>query len=150
MSIGRLLLTIIVVWICFNLSAGAQALDTAYLYFDTTSEATCRVDIGGEGKKEREKYTKIINGNRLDFYVCREWFYFYLDEDNQDTLDISYLQQIEFAEIEEMIKVVDRREKTMSFSYLSPDSAFEEIYVVEKINDRKVVRYNVFWQYYIE
>ena len=155
MFIRKVLLVTIAVQTCFIVFVKGQELDTAYLYFDANSDVTCLADIeedvgNANDKGDIKKYEKTINDHIISFYVCLEMFNFNVREDRADTLHVSYLQQVKFAETEDMIEVIDKREKKIPFSYLNPDSAFEEIYIIEKINNRQVVRYNVLWQYYIE
>ena len=152
MSIRKVILVTIAVQTYFIVFVKGQELDTAYLYFDANSDATCLPENVETVDKNRRisKYGKTINDHIIRFSVCLEKFNFNVREDRADTLNVSYLQQVKFAETEDMIEVIDKREKKIPFSYLNPDSAFEEIYIVEKINDRQVVRYDVFWQYYIE
>lgn len=137
---------------CFISATAQEKQDTAYLFFDAKSEATCIADIedlGNVDKKVR-KYEKTINDHVISFYICLEMFDFNPKFHKKDTMDISYLQEVKFSKLEDMIAVIDEREKRIPFSYLSPSSAFEKIYVIEKINDKQIVRYGVTWVYYIE
>ena len=152
MFIRKVLLVTITVQIYFIVFVKGQALDTAYLYFDANSDVTClpenveTVDMN----KRISKYEKTINDHVISFYVCLEKFNFNVREDRADTLNVACLQQIEFSNIEDMLREMRKEAEKVYLSYLYPDSFFKEIYIIEKINDRQVVKYDVFWQYYIE
>ena len=80
-------------------------------------------------------------------------FVFNQSSDQADTLDIAYLEKIRFSRVDDLIAKVnlEANKSLVPFvAVLYPDSYFEEIYIVEKINEGKLILRNVFWQYYIE
>ena len=145
---------------CFAMVKAQEKQDTAYLYFDTIDTAICQIDVAyiarhAEDGSKIKMYEKMMNDGDgvIFFYICGEMFNFNPSHNEKDTFNVSCLQQIDFVKLEDMIEVVNE-ETNKAFiphlAYLYPDSYFKEIYIVEKINEKQVVRYNVYWQYYIE
>lgn len=122
--------------------------EIVFLHFENNSDATC--DISEEqqgrfsGKTETKKYKKISQKNgEIHFYICKELFIF-SNNKAKEILKSDYLKNIKFSAIKDLINQVHESNP------LYPDKAFDKIYIIEKISDKKITKYKVKWQYYIE
>jgi len=122
-----------------------QKKETVYLLFDTNSIDTYTFETG-DGKvtsravyiKENKKYKNI------NFYIGKELFTFNKKKNEIDTCTIKHLKNIKISKIEDLKKIVNK------INPLYPFKVFEKLYLVEKINDSTIVKYDVKWEYYIE
>lgn len=131
-------------------------IDTAHIMFYADSDSTYEIlDEAGQevaAKVYHKFITKSDDGKikQISFWIQKENFEFCLNKYTVDTMEVSQLKSIKVKSIRDMLEVVDEREEKIPFSYLDPSSAFSKIYLIEKIDDKKAVKYEVHCQYYIE
>jgi hypothetical protein len=119
---------------------------TIYLFFDRNSNETCKVLKDGGGYLDQKKFQKIKSFQskfRYRFYICNELFLLEKNK-NIDTCTIEYLQNIKFSNVENLRKTINQ------VNPLYPWKVFKKVYIVEKIDEEKIVKYDVKWQHYIE
>lgn len=121
----------------------AQEKETVYLNFDLNSKETCKTPKEGGGYLNIKKFRNIKQKNKdIDFYICKELFLFKSGL-KPDTCTIKYLKNIKISKIEDLKKIVKIENP------LYPFKVFEKVYLVDKINDSTIVKYDVKWEYYI-
>jgi hypothetical protein len=129
-------------------NANGQQNQKIYLNFDTLSQEICIIpqnDIQNyHDKSEVKKYQKEIQKNgEVLFYICGELFI--LTKNTKiDTCSITELKNIYLSDIFKVKKNVD------AINPLYPEKVFEKIFLIEKINEKSFVKYEVKWKYYIE
>ena len=129
-------------------NAIGQQNQKIYLNFDTLSQEICIIpqsDIQNyHDKSEVKKYQKEIQKNgEVLFYICGELFI--LTKNTKiDTCAITELKNIYLSDIFKVKKNVD------AINPLYPEKVFEKIFLIEKINEKSFVKYEVKWKYYIE
>ena len=133
--------------LCF-LGLSAQKKQTIYLMFDSKNQESCTLSKGDRGRfhntNETKKYEKISTQNgEIDFYLCKELFTLNKKE-KVETYPIGYLKNFKFSRLQDLKKVVNKENP------LYPHKIFKKVYIIEKINDSIIVKYDVKWRYYIE
>ncbi len=129
-------------------NAIGQQNQKIYLNFNSLSQEICIIpqnDIQNyHDKSEVKKYQKEIQKNgEVLFYICGELFI--LPKNTKiDTCAIPELKNIYLSDIFKVKKIVD------AINPLYPEKVFEKVYLIEKINEKSFVKYEVKWKYYIE
>ncbi|MFI2741963.1 hypothetical protein ACG2LH_04425 [Zhouia sp. PK063] len=126
----------------------AQNKETVFLYFDANSKELCNIPQDQKGRYNKnsnlKRFVKIVqNDKNTIFYICKEQF-INSQKDKRDTCKVNLLNTIKFSKIENLIEQVNK------VNPLYPDKVFNNIYIIEKINDSFFVKYKVKWKYYIE
>ena len=139
---------IIILFLFIFKTSIAQQNEIIYLWFNPKSNETCNIP-----KSERGRYHSEINDVKnvkikqkeggIDFYICNELFA-WTKKSEIDTCSIKYLDKIKFSNILDLIKIVNNKNP------LYPEKVFKKVYLVEKVNDTMIVKYDVKWKYYIE
>ncbi len=139
---------IAILFLLFFKSIIAQQNDIVYLLFNSNSNETCNIP-----KSQRGRYHSEINDvndvkikqkdGKIDFYICNESF-IWTRKSKIDTLSTKDLVKIKFSNILDLIKIVN------NVNPLYPAKVFRKVYLVEKLNDSIIVKYDVKWEYYIE
>lgn len=129
-------------------NAIGQHKQKIYLNFDSLSQEICIIPQNEiqnyHDKSEVKKYQKEIQKNgEVFFYICGELFI--LPKNTKiDTCAITELKNIYLSDIFKVKKNVD------ATNPLYPEKVFEKIFLIEKINEKSFVKYDVKWKYYIE
>lgn len=113
--------------------------ETVFLLFDTYNKEKCKVAVEGKGYLNLSKYRKVNEpaSNLLFFKICEESFAFDTSKKKVDTISTKVLNNLKLVDLE----YINQR-KSESILKQNP---FEKIYLLEKISDDKILRYNVTW-----
>ncbi len=122
--------------------------ETVFLYFDANNQETCTISNSQTGRfhsdKPVKRYEKIIQEDKtINFYICNELFKF-SSNSSVDTLSIDLIDTLSFSSIQDLLDKASRENP------LYPANSFEKVFLIEKINDSTVVKYDVKWKYYME
>lgn len=140
-----LALSTIMVW---TLIFSQEKKDPIYIYFNSSSDQQCTLteeylNTQGNSKNLKMFEEAIQQNGDIFFYVCGALFE-YSSNTPIDTLSISSKPNFEFADFNKLIKIVEKENP------LYPGSVFENIYIVEKMKDKKMLKYKVQWKYFIQ
>lgn len=129
----------------FLLSPQELKEETIYIQFNSHSNKVYSYETSN-GKYAKEMiYRKEKKGNgNYHFYIGKELFSFNSKKNIIDTCSVEKLKHISFTPIKKAKKKVDKT------NGLYPYKVFNKVFLVEKINDSVIVKYDVKWEYYIE
>ena len=126
----------------------AQQKEVVYLLFDSKSESPCIIPESQRGRyhseidKVKDLKLKQKDGSVV-FYICKESFHW----DNNSKIDTCVnknLEKIRFSNLSDLIRTVNNENP------LYPNKVFKNVYLIEKVNDSVLLKYNVDWRYYVE
>lgn len=131
----------IICFLGFKTSLRAQDKKAVYVLFDTKSKETYMTDVGGWGDEIKlakvRKYRKYETDEGIDFIIEQhgmEGVFFHWDKKTKpDTLSISFLKKISLTNHKTAERTLD-----------------EKRYILEKINDSTLVKYDVILGRYIQ
>ncbi|MGG8498101.1 hypothetical protein ACQY1Q_16975 [Tenacibaculum sp. TC6] len=132
-----------------NIIFSQENKETIYLLFNNDNKKTCKVetefshDNDGviDGYKTTGKYRKKNTKNFIYFNICDEKFSFNRKKNKVDTCNIYYLKNIKFSTID----YINKKVKSSNLGYLFKNSIFKNIYIIEKISEKTIVKYKVSW-----
>ncbi|WP_019037864.1 hypothetical protein [Psychroflexus tropicus] len=111
---------------------------TIYLLFDEQSKEKCKVPVEGKGYQNLNKFRKEIHGEYIYFKICDEIFSIHKTKSFKETCPIEYLDSIELVDINYL------KEKYDSENELK-HHVFDKIFFIEKISEKKIIKYEVSW-----
>jgi|GEM_PF-3576946 hypothetical protein len=137
----------------FSFSAQHPVWDVGYIYFDESDPETYlrriygfmpipnRIEINGSYYLESKKYRKTMGKDRAIFYICDEEFEFDKKKKHTiDTLSVSLLDDIPFLSDESIQELLRWG--------LGKSNLFRKLYIIEKHNTDKIIRTQVYWEYF--
>ena len=111
--------------------------EIVYLIFDKENTEQCLIEDGSGNSRYLPKYIKEYTQQGLFFKICHESFVFNRKEKKIDTCSVKALANIKFSSIE---YINDKKAKN-PLRY----NPFEKIYIIEKISNEKILKYEVVW-----
>ena len=117
--------------------AQSKEKETVYLIFDTLNKEKCLIEDGSGNSKYLNKYRKEYTQQGLFFKICHESFAFNRKKKKIDTCSLKALENIKFSSI----NYINEKKAKHPLRY----NPFEKIYIVEKISDEKILKYEVAW-----
>lgn len=121
--------------IIFLLSFSQTEKETVYLLFDRTSDEKCEVDIEGKGMSNVQKYRVSQKKGGYRFYICDEKFDFL-----KPCADTSSIKHIKNYKIVDLKYIVEKKNNE-----ILRDNPFKKIFLIEKISEHRLVKYEVIW-----
>lgn len=145
-----IIITITIVFLVYGF-VFSQEKQSVYILFDSSNDEPCIVTKNDSHKfneassnsKKHEKIKSNSNEYMYRFYICKEQFLL-KKETKVDTFSIDYLKKINTSKISTLKKIIN------DINPLYPSKVFDKVFLIEKINDSTIVKYDVIWQYYIE
>ncbi|WP_430409134.1 hypothetical protein [Kordia sp.] len=128
------LLLLLSTFFCF---AQKQDKETVYLLFDMKSTETCIVEDGSGNSERLNKYRKFKENNLTFLVICNEQFAYNHKKSKLDTCSIDMLTNSKIVDLEYIKK--KKSENVMRYN------PFKKIYIIEKISNDKVLKYDVTW-----
>ncbi len=131
---------IVIIFFSSTFSFSQTKKETAYIFFDKTSKETCEIEDGDGNLLKVNKYRKVKENKRIKFLICNEVFL--LKENTMiDTCSIDNIINIKFQTVEELNKEISSLDKL----YFFKNNEFENIYIIEKISESKIIKNKVYW-----
>lgn len=124
-------------------SCSSQEKETVCLIFKPNSSDICNYSMYRDGSNKKEssfKYKKYSNKNITDFYICHAYFEFNSDKDIPETLNDTDIKILNVVDIEYLHNVNHKK-----YHNTKKQDYFENIFILEKINDQKYIKYRVNW-----
>jgi len=120
--------------LCFSQNVKKE---TVYLLLDLKSNEKCIFEDGSGNSSYVNKYRKEVQGNYIYFKICNEIFSTHKLKGLKDSSSIKALDNLNIVNL----KYINEKKSKSILKY----NPFEKIYIVEKISDTKVVKYEVIW-----
>ena len=111
--------------------------ETVYLLLDLKSNEKYILEDGSGNSKYVNKYRKEIQGNYIYFKICDEIFSTHKFKGFKDTCSIRALNNLKIVDL----KYINNKKSKSILKY----NPFEKIYIVEKISNTKIIKYEVAW-----
>lgn len=121
----------------FCYSQNKDKKETIYLLFDINSKENCTIEVEGKGYVKKNKFRKERQGEFIIFKICDESFSAHKSKSIKDTCSIKALDNLKVVSLDYINK---KKSKTI-LKY----NPFDEIYIIEKISDNKIIKYEVAW-----
>ncbi|AMC11411.1 hypothetical protein Lupro_09115 [Lutibacter profundi] len=123
--------------------------ETVYILFDGNSKEKCRLEVEYssdndgrlDGYQTVNKYRKKYKNNRIIFEIYNENFVFDKQKFEPDTCSVQNFNKIKL----ETIESINKKVKDSDLGYLFKNSLFNKIYLVEKISETRIIKYEVYW-----
>ncbi|WP_046758701.1 hypothetical protein [Kordia jejudonensis] len=128
------LLLLLSTFFCF---AQKQEKETVYLLFDNMNEDKCNVEDGSGNSEKLNKYRKLNDTKISYLIICNEYFAYDYKKSKVDTCSINILANLKIVDLAYIEK--KKSENVMRYN------PFKKIYIIEKISDTKVIKYDVTW-----
>ena len=97
----------------------------------------CIIEDGSGNSVKNNKYRKEIQGNYIYFKICDEKFSTHKFKSFKDTCHIRVLDNLKIVDL----KYINEKKSQSILKY----NPFEKIYIIEKISETKVIKYEVIW-----
>jgi len=132
-------LQIIIIFFLLNFlnSFSQTKKETIYLLFPMNNQKTCEIEDGVGNYNKVKKFRIENKKNSIYFYVCDEKFVFNKIKNFKDTCNIKILSNINIKKISYLL---NKYESNNEFKH----NLFN-IFIVEKISQDKIVKYEVKW-----
>ncbi|MDD7915281.1 hypothetical protein [Polaribacter ponticola] len=135
--VNNILLILIFVYPIITLSQNNNEKENVYLLFDLNTKRKCIIEDGSGNSVKNNKYRKEIQGNYIYFKICDEKFSTHKFKSFKDTCHIRALDNLKIVDL----KYINEKKSQSILKY----NPFEKIYIIEKISETKVIKYEVIW-----
>jgi hypothetical protein len=143
MKIYVLVITLLTPFIAFSQSIEKEIV---YVLFYDNSIEKCKIEVeyssDNDGKLDGyqiiKKYKKDSKGEKINFHICDETFIYTEHVSTIDTCSVNFLNKIEPKNLDYLL---NKYAKGNNFKH----HVFEKIYIIEKISENRIVKYEVYW-----
>ncbi|KGO78814.1 hypothetical protein Q763_16640 [Flavobacterium beibuense F44-8] len=136
---SRILIAILV-FIC---SKALSQEEVAYLYFKKDSIGQCEISMYRNGEKSSNidyVFKKDTINDRVIFTLCKEKFVFNHKKNNISIIDRKDIEKINFFNINKLLDKVEAE-----WPETNKSNAFKKIYIIEKRDNERYLKYLVEW-----
>jgi len=132
------LILIMILFTPFILLSQIKTKETVYLLFNKNNKKKCLIENGSGKSVEIKKFRKKVIKNKIFFSVCNEDFIYIKGVYKTDTCSVRALNNLKIVSLDYLLK---RYYEGNDHKH----QLFEKIYFIEKINENKIVKYEVYW-----
>ncbi len=137
------LILITILLIPFFVLSQTKKKEIVYLLFNENKKEKCKIQVeqnyeNSKGVDYVKRFRKKTNKNEVYFSVCNEDFIYTKGISKTDTCSIKALKNIKIVSLDYLLK------KYYTDNELK-HHVFKKIYFIEKINETKIVKYEVYW-----